>query len=103
MLLLHPAMSKGAAPHGSDVRIEADCFKAGHASLPKEFVVLHKLYGKCAAPWPGAGIGIYGFLMMRFAPLGLKLMRKGKLPLQLPSRGKGKLAAIYQKIEEIEG
>ena len=39
------------------------------------------------------------FVPLRFAPLGLKLMRKGKLPLQLPSKGKGKLDDIYQTIE----
>lgn len=39
---------------------------------------------------------------LRFAPLGLKLMRKGKVPLQLPSSGRGKLAAIYKKAEEME-
>lgn len=42
------------------------------------------------------------FVPLRFAPLGLKLMRKGKVPLQLPSRGKGKLEAIYKKAEEME-
>lgn len=42
------------------------------------------------------------FLPLRFAPLGLKLMRKGKLPLQLPSRGSGKLTALFQKVAEIE-
>lgn len=39
---------------------------------------------------------------LRFAPLGLKLMRKGKVPLQLPSSGQGKLAAIFKKAEEME-
>lgn len=42
------------------------------------------------------------FIPLRFAPLGLKLMIKGKLPMQLPSRGKGKLEAIYKKAEEME-
>ncbi len=38
----------------------------------------------------------------RFAPLGIRLMRKGKVGLQLPSRGIGKLEAIFRKAEEIE-
>jgi len=42
------------------------------------------------------------FLPLRFIPLGLKLMRKGKLPLQLPSRGSGKLTAIFEKAEQME-
>ena len=41
-------------------------------------------------------------LPLRFAPLGLKLMRKGKVSLQLPSRGNGKLDAIFRKIEALE-
>ncbi len=41
-------------------------------------------------------------LPLRFAPLGLKLMRKGKVPLQLPSKGSGKLAAIFKKVEQME-
>lgn len=43
------------------------------------------------------------FVPLRFAPLGLKLMRKGKVPLKLPSKGKGKLDGIYKKAEEMEG
>lgn len=43
------------------------------------------------------------FLPLRFAPLGFKLLRKGKVTLQLPSRGKGKLEAIYKKTQEMEG
>jgi heterodisulfide reductase subunit C len=39
---------------------------------------------------------------LRFATLGLKLMRKGKVPVQLPFRGKGKLEAIYKKAQEME-
>lgn len=42
------------------------------------------------------------FLPMRFAPLGLKLLSKGKVSLQLPSRGQGKLAAIFKKAQEME-
>ncbi len=38
----------------------------------------------------------------RFAPLGIKLMRKGKVALQIPSKGNGKLEAIFRKAEEME-
>jgi heterodisulfide reductase subunit C len=41
-------------------------------------------------------------LPLRFAPLGLKLMGKGKVPLQLPSRGQGKLEALFAKVEALE-
>lgn len=39
---------------------------------------------------------------LRFAALGLKLFRKGKVPLHLPSRGSGKLEAIFSKTEQME-
>ncbi len=42
-------------------------------------------------------------LPVRFAPLGLKLMLKGKISLQMPSKGDGKLEALFRKAEEIEG
>jgi len=41
-------------------------------------------------------------LPLRFAPLGLKLIAKGKAPLQLPSRGQGKLEALCSKVEALE-
>ncbi len=41
-------------------------------------------------------------LPFKFAPLGLKLMRKGKVPLQLPSKGSGALDAIFRKVESLE-
>jgi heterodisulfide reductase subunit C len=41
-------------------------------------------------------------LPLRFAPLGLKLMRKGKVPLQLPSRGRGKLETLFARVETLE-
>jgi heterodisulfide reductase subunit C2 len=41
-------------------------------------------------------------LPLRLAPLGLKLIAKGKVPLQLPSRGQGKLEALFSKIEALE-
>jgi heterodisulfide reductase subunit C2 len=38
-----------------------------------------------------------------FAPLGIRLMAKGKISPQMPSfSGKGKLEAIYQKVQELE-
>lgn len=45
---------------------------------------------------------MHPFLPLRFASLGLKLMRKGKLPLQFPAGGRGKLEAIFKKAEEME-
>ena len=41
-------------------------------------------------------------LPLRFAPLGLKLMAKGKVSLQVPSRGSGKLNALFNKVKEME-
>ena len=41
-------------------------------------------------------------LPMRFAALGLKLMRKGKVPLQIPSKGDGVLTALFRKAAELE-
>jgi heterodisulfide reductase subunit C len=41
-------------------------------------------------------------LPFRFAPLGMKLMRKGKVSIQIPSKGKGTLDAIFRKAEELE-
>lgn len=42
------------------------------------------------------------FLPLRFASMGLKLARKGKLPIQFPSKGQGKLEAIFKKTQEME-
>jgi len=42
------------------------------------------------------------FIPLRFAPLGIRLMRKGKVHPQLPSRGSGKLDALFKKIEALE-
>ena len=42
------------------------------------------------------------FLPFRFAPLGLRLMTRGKVALQLPSRGDGKLDTLFGKVEEME-
>lgn len=41
-------------------------------------------------------------LPLEFASLGIKLMAKGKTPLQIPSKGSGKLEAIFRKVEEME-
>ena len=41
-------------------------------------------------------------LPLRFASLGLRLMGKGKISLQLPSRGSGRLAKIFAKVREME-
>jgi len=38
----------------------------------------------------------------RFASLGIKLMVKGKVGVQIPSRGTGKLEAIFRKVEQME-
>jgi heterodisulfide reductase subunit C len=43
-------------------------------------------------------------LPMKFAPLGLKLMGKGKLQMALPTgAGRGTLKAIFDKVAEVEG
>ncbi|MGD2271358.1 MAG: 4Fe-4S dicluster domain-containing protein [Desulfobacterales bacterium] len=42
------------------------------------------------------------WLPFRFAPLGMKLMRKGKVSIQIPSKGKGTLDAIFRKAAELE-
>ena len=42
------------------------------------------------------------FLPLQFAALGMKLMGKGKLSFELPSKGNGALEAIFRKVEELE-
>jgi heterodisulfide reductase subunit C len=42
------------------------------------------------------------FLALQFAPLGIKLMGKGKISLEIPSKGNGALKAIFRKVEELE-
>lgn len=42
------------------------------------------------------------FVPFRFAPLGMRLMLKKKISLQIPSKGKRPLEAIFRKIEELE-
>ncbi|RLC31862.1 heterodisulfide reductase, partial [Candidatus Woesebacteria bacterium] len=39
---------------------------------------------------------------LQFAPLGMKLMNKGKVSFKIPSKGSGALEAIFRKVEEIE-
>jgi heterodisulfide reductase subunit C2 len=41
-------------------------------------------------------------LPFTFAPLGIKLMGKGKVSVELPSKGRGALEAIFRKVEELE-
>jgi len=42
------------------------------------------------------------FLPLTFAPLGMKLMAKRKISIEIPSRGKRPLEAIFRKVEELE-
>lgn len=42
------------------------------------------------------------FLPLRFVALGIKLMLKGKVPLQMPSKGKGVLTPLFRKAAELE-
>jgi len=42
------------------------------------------------------------FLPFLFAPLGIKLMGKGKVSIELPSKGSGALEALFRKVEELE-
>jgi heterodisulfide reductase subunit C2 len=41
-------------------------------------------------------------LPLKYAGLGIKLMRKRKIPLQLPSKGTGALDKIFRKVQELE-
>ncbi len=41
-------------------------------------------------------------LPFRFAPLGLKLMAKGKVPMQVPSKGAGKLESLFKQVEKVQ-
>ena len=42
------------------------------------------------------------FLPLKFTPLGLKLMAKGKVSIEIPSRNPNPLEAIFRKVEELE-
>jgi len=43
------------------------------------------------------------FLPLKFTPLGVRLMGKGKVAIEFPSRESNPLVAIFRKVEEIEG
>ena len=85
--------------------------RRGLAEYRGQHPVLREVHRKCAAPRPGTGDGVHDPLFLgpkkppaalRFAPLGLKLMAKGKVALQLPSKGRRPLAALFRKVEELE-
>ena len=42
------------------------------------------------------------FLPLKFTPLGIKLMSKGKVSIEIPSRNQNPLEAIFHKVEELE-
>lgn len=42
------------------------------------------------------------FVPLKFVPLGMKLMGKGKVSFEIPSKGKGDLEAIFRRVEELE-
>ncbi|MCF8081249.1 MAG: 4Fe-4S dicluster domain-containing protein [Desulfobacterales bacterium] len=42
------------------------------------------------------------FLPLKFSSLGMRLLGKGKVSLQVPSRGKRPLEALFQKVAEME-
>ena len=41
-------------------------------------------------------------LPLRYAGMGMRLMRRGKVALQLPSRGRGRLNKLFEKVAEME-
>jgi len=43
------------------------------------------------------------FLPLKFAPLGMKLMAKRKVSIEIPSKEPNPLEAIFRKVEEMEG
>jgi heterodisulfide reductase subunit C len=42
------------------------------------------------------------FLPLKFSSLGMRLMARGKVSVQVPSRGKRPLEGIFRKVEELE-
>ena len=42
------------------------------------------------------------FLPLKFVPLGIKLMAKGKVSIEIPSKNPNPLEAIFHKVEELE-
>lgn len=43
------------------------------------------------------------FLPLKFTPLGLRLLGKRKVSIEIPSREPNALEAIFRKVEEVEG
>ncbi|MFH2220276.1 MAG: 4Fe-4S dicluster domain-containing protein [Pseudomonadota bacterium] len=43
------------------------------------------------------------FLPLKFTLLGMRLMWKGKVSPEIPSRGRGALEALFRKVEELDG
>jgi heterodisulfide reductase subunit C len=42
------------------------------------------------------------FIPLKFAPLGMRLIGKGKISLEIPSKGIGALDTIFRKVQELE-
>jgi heterodisulfide reductase subunit C len=42
------------------------------------------------------------FIPLQFAPLGIKLLCKGKISFEMPSKENGALDSIFRKVEELE-
>jgi heterodisulfide reductase subunit C len=42
------------------------------------------------------------FIPLKFAPLGIRLIGKGKVSLEIPSKGIGALDTIFRKVQELE-
>lgn len=42
------------------------------------------------------------FLPLNFTLLGMKLMSKGKVSVQIPSKGKRRLESLFRKVEQLE-
>jgi heterodisulfide reductase subunit C len=55
-----------------------------------EFMTLY--FSALKSPW----------VPFKFAPLGMKLMQKGKVSLQLPSKGTSPLEKLFKKVAELE-
>jgi len=58
----------------------------------REMEMMTLYFNRVKNPW----------LPLRFAGLGLKLMRRGKVPLQLPTKGRGRLTALFSKARQLE-
>ncbi|MBW1914650.1 MAG: 4Fe-4S dicluster domain-containing protein [Deltaproteobacteria bacterium] len=43
------------------------------------------------------------FLPLKYTPIGIKLMLKGKISIEIPSKGSGKLEPVFQRVEQLEG